>query len=220
MPELDFRVEHVGPVSFAASPTISFRLRIVNASEERIHTAILRCQIQIEVTKRKYSSEDQRNLRDLFGEPERWSQTLRTVQWTHVSSAVPAFERETVIEVQVPCTFDFNIGATKYFYGLGDGEVPLLFQFSGSVFYESREGELLVTPISWDKEAGFRLPVRIWREMMEIYYPGCAWLCLRRDIFDRIYQYKVRNGIPTWEQALESLFLSVEEMTREEVAPS
>jgi len=41
---------------------------------------------------------------------------------------------------------------------------------------------------------------------MDIYYPNSAWLCLRRDIFDRLYQYKVRNGIPTLEQALESLF--------------
>jgi len=220
MPDLDFHVEHAEPVQFAASPTISFRLRVGNASGEKIHTAILRCQIQIEVTRRKYDPEEQRKLRDLFGEPERWSRTLRSLQWTHVSSVVPAFDSEIAIEVQVPCSFDFNVGATKYFYGLGDGEVPLLFQFSGSVFYESKDGALLVTPISWEKEARYRLPVGIWREMIDIYYPGSAWLCLRRDIFDRIYQYKVRNGIPTWEQALERLFLSIEQMTREEVTTS
>jgi hypothetical protein len=28
---------------------------------------------------------------------------------------------------------------------------------------------------------------------------------LRRDIFDRLYQYKRERGIPTWEQALESI---------------
>jgi len=38
-----------------------------------------------------------------------------------------------------------------------------------------------------------------------MYYPNIAWLCLRRDVFDRLYQYKMRRGIPTWEQAVESL---------------
>jgi Family of unknown function (DUF6084) len=41
--------------------------------------------------------------------------------------------------------------------------------------------------------------------MMDIYYPNSAWLRLRRDAFERLYQYKRRRGIPTWEQALESL---------------
>ena len=46
--------------------------------------------------------------------------------------------------------------------------------------------------------------------MMDIYYPNSAWLCLRRDVFEQLYQYKVDNGILTWEQVLEKM-LSVEE---------
>jgi hypothetical protein len=126
--------------------------------------------------------------------------------WTHVSSVVPAFLGETTVQLQVPCSFDFNVGATKYFYGLGQGEIPLLFQFSGSVFYQNGDGALSVSLISWDKEAKFRLPLQVWRETMDTYYPNSAWLCLRRDAFDRLYQYKVRNGIPTWEQTLERMF--------------
>ena len=53
--------------------------------------------------------------------------------------------------------------------------------------------------------AAFRLPVRAWKEMMELYYPDTNWLCLRRDVFDRLYRYKMRLGLPTWEQALERL---------------
>jgi Family of unknown function (DUF6084) len=80
-----------------------------------------------------------------------------------------------------------------------DGEIPLVFQFSGSVFYESGEAGLNVVPIAWDKETKFRLPIKTWPETIDTYYPNSAWLCLRRDVFDRIYQYKVRNGILTWE---------------------
>lgn len=173
----------------------------------------MRCQIQLEVTKRKYTDEEQNHLRDLFGETERWGQTLKTMLWTHASVVAPAFKDTCVVDVPVPCTFDFNVAATKYFHGLGDGEVPLSFLFSGTVFYEDAQGALQVAPIPWDKEARFRLPVKSWHDMMDIYYPNSAWLCLRRDVFERLYEYKVAHGIPTWEQALERVLPALEEVT-------
>jgi hypothetical protein len=125
--------------------------------------------------------------------------------WTHASVAVPPFTGSTVVELQVPCTFDFNVAATKYFAGLEGGEIPLQVLFSGTVFYAADGKTLRVAQIPWDKEVRYRLPVQVWRELMEAYYPNSAWLCLRRDVFDRLYQYKRRRGLPTWEQALESL---------------
>jgi hypothetical protein len=206
MPDLSFQIEKAEPQRFTAAPTLLFKLRIANAvADEVIHSVALRCQIQLEVTKRQYRAEDQDQLRDLFGEPERWGQTLKTMLWTHASVVAPAFRDTSVVDVPVPCTFDFNVAATKYFHGLGDGEVPLSFLFSGTVFYADGNGALQVAPIPWDKEARFRLPVKSWREMMDIYYPDSAWLCLRREVFERLYEYKVAHGIPTWEQALERM---------------
>jgi hypothetical protein len=149
----------------------------------------------------------------LFGEPERWSQTLRNLLWTHVNVNIPPFQGETVVDLPVPCTFDFNVGATKYFHGLGDGQVPLCVMFSGTVFYARDGGPLQVAPISWDKEARFNLPVKVWHDMMDTYYPNSAWIRLSRDVFDRLYDYKVRHGIPTWEQALGRM-LQAEELVR------
>ena len=59
-------------------------------------------------------------------------------------------------------------------------------------------GALQVSQIPWDKEARYRLPVHVWQQMMDLYYPNTAWLCLRKDVFDRLYHYKVRRGIPTF----------------------
>jgi Family of unknown function (DUF6084) len=214
MPDLDFQIEGAEVTGFAATPTIAFKLRVTNGNQrEVIHSVALRCQIQIEVTRRRYAAEEQVKLRDLFGEPERWSQTLRNVLWTHASVNVPPFEAATVVDILLPCTFDFNVAATKYFHGLGDGDVPLCLMFSGTVFYSQDGGSMQVAPISWDKEARFRLPVKVWRDMMDSYYPGSAWLCLRRDVFERLYDYKVRHGIPTWEEALENM-LAAEETVR------
>lgn len=211
MPDLGFQVEGVEVVANAATPLLAFKLRLTDANpQQTIHTVALRCQLQLEVTRRKYSSEDQERLLDLFGEPSRWGQTLRSLLWTHANLVVPSFTGTTLVDLPVPCTFDFNVAATKYFDGLTEGEVPVCLQFSGTVFYANADAHLQVAPISWDKEARFKLPLRIWREMMESYYPNSAWLRLRKDAFDRLSQYKIRNGIPTWEEVLDRI-LPVEE---------
>ena len=206
MPELNFQVEEAVVVPFAAAPALAFKLRIANdPPDETIHTVVLRCQIQLEVTRRHYSPEEQKRMLDIFGEPDRWSRTLRNLLWTHANVVVPAFKESTVVDLPVPCTFDFNVAATKYFAGLSAGVVPLNLMFSGSVFFESADYGLQVTQIPWNKEARFRLPIVAWQDMMEHYYPNTAWLCLRRDVFERLARYKSEQGIPTWEQALESI---------------
>jgi hypothetical protein len=207
MPDLSFQIEGASVVPFAAVPTLAFKLRIKNsASDETIHTIALRCQIQIEVTRRRYSPEEQESMIDLFGAPHRWSQTLRSLLWTNLNMVVPGFpSASAVADLQVPCTFDFNVAATKYFEGLTDGDIPLNIMFSGTVFYAPLDSGLQVAPISWEQEARFKLSVKVWREMMDSYYPNSVWLNLRRDVFERLYRYKMQHGIPTWEQALEEV---------------
>ena len=205
MPDLNIRATGAAPMEFAAVPTLGFQLLVDNTGTEIIHSVALRCQIQLEVTRRNYTPEERKNLADLFGEPSRWGQTLRAMLWTHVQTVVTSFAGSTTIELAVPCTFDFNVAATKYFYGLEDGEIPLCLMFSGTVFVTGPDGALQVSPISWDKETRFRLPVRVWRDMMDRYYPNTAWLCLERDAFERINAYKTENGIATWERTLDRL---------------
>jgi hypothetical protein len=217
MPDLNYQIEGAEAVPFSASPLLAFKLRVTNTNaEESIQTVALRCQIQIESARRKYVAGEQERLLDLFGEPERWSRTLRPMLWTHASVIVTPFQGSTLVDLPVPCTFDFNVAAAKYFAALEDGEVPLNLMFSGTVFYETNEGALQVEQIPWDREAKYRLPVRVWKEMMDIYYPNIAWLCLRRDVFDRLSQYKMRRGIPTWEQTLDSILPAVEKAERAE----
>lgn len=212
MPELDFKIESAEVATFSATPQIVFKLRITNSDPaEVIQSVALRSQIQIEVTRRRYAPEHQSKLLDLFGTRDRWSQTLRNLLWTHVNMNVPPFQGSTTVDLPVPCTFDFNVSATKYFHALSDGDVPLCVMFSGTVFYDRDAAAMQVAPISWEKEARFSLPVKLWRDMMDSYYPNTAWLCLRRDVFERVYEYKVRHGIPTFEQALEHMLAAIED---------
>jgi hypothetical protein len=215
MPDLQLMIESAEVVQYASTPLMAFKVRIANnPSEEIIHTVALRAQIQIEVTRRKYDANEQIRLLDLFGEPERWGQTLRNMLWTHASVVVPRFTGSVLADIPVPCTFDFNVAATKYFHGVTSGDLPLCFQFSGTVFYQ-KEGEALqVAPISWVKEAKYRLPVKVWKDLMDVYYPNSAWLALQRDTFEKLYQYKMREGIPTWEEALERALNALPETVR------
>jgi hypothetical protein len=213
MPDLNFEIIDAEPIRYAADPQLAFKLKIDNTNPaQAIHTIVLQCQIQIEAVRRRYNKDEQKHLRDLFDEPERWSQTLRTMLWTHTNTVVPGFTDSIIADLPVHCSFDFNIAATKYFAALEDGEVPLVFQFSGTIFYAGMNGMLQVGQISWTKDERFRLPVDVWQKMMEIYYPNNNWLCLRRDVFESLLAYKTKHAIPTFEQTLERIIPEVEDI--------
>lgn len=210
MPDLNFEVVDAEVLSFAAVPSLLFKLRIENGGEEPIRSVALNTQIRIAATQRHYDAAEQEKLLELFGEPHRWGETLRSLLWTHTVLQVQPFSGSTVVDMPVGCTYDLEVVAAKYFNALDDGEVPLEFLFSGTVFYAGEGVGLQVSRISWEKEAEFRLPVRLWKEMMDHYFPNSAWIRLRRDAFDRLYDYKVRMGFPTWESAVEALLRASE----------
>lgn len=204
MPDLQFQVESAAPVANAASPLIAFNVRITNTEPDAVQSIALRVQVQIEPVRRFYSAAEKARLKELFGEPERWSTTVRPLLWANVSTTLPGFSGSALVELQVPCTFDFNVAVTKYIYGLDDGELPTSLMFSGTVFYAGKPG-LQIAQIPWDRSANYRLPVRAWKEMMDLYYPETAWITLRRDVFERLYEFKSRYGISTWDQVLERM---------------
>ena len=210
MLDLDFSVEGAEPERVAAAPLMLFKLGVrerLRPGEEAtpVHAVALTCQLRIEPARRRYGAREQERLLDLFGTPERWGQTLKPLLWTHATAVARPFTGSTVVDLPVPCSYDFSLSATKYFDALEGGEIPLCLLFSGTIFYEAGERGLQVAPVPWHKEAYFRLPASAWRALMELYYPNSAWLCLRKDVFDRLGEYKSRRGLPTLEKALEEL---------------
>jgi hypothetical protein len=211
VPDLEFKLEGAEVADFAAVPSLVFKLRIENLEGEPVRSVALNTQIRIAATGRHYEAAEQERLLELFGEPSRWKDTLRSLLWTHTVMQVPRFSGSTVVDMPVTCTYDLEVIATKYIYALEDGEVPLEFLFSGTVFYAEDGGRLQTARISWEKEAEFQLPVRLWKEMMDQYFPNSAWIRLHRDAFDQLYDYKVRKGLPTWEAAVETLLRASEQ---------
>jgi hypothetical protein len=206
MPELTFQVTGAEAAARGLTPLLNFKLQITAPTESTVvHGVLLNAQIQIQCPQRAYSTSEKEKLVELFGTPEQWGQTLRNRLWTQANTGLGAFTGRTETMLPVQCTYDLNIASTKYLYGLEGGEIGLLFLFNGSVFYATPEGGLQVEPISWNSECTYRMPVQLWRELMEQTYPNSAWLALQREVFDRLCAFKRRNSLVTWEETIEEL---------------
>lgn len=205
IPVLDFEVLDVS-VARGVVPLLSFRLRITEHAGVPVDAVTLESQIQIEAARRRYKdAREQEALLDIFGEPHRYAKTVRTMLLAIATTQVQRFTGSVETEVRVPSSFDLGLGWVKYFHALQDGEVPLAFQFSGTVFYQGENGNLQIAKIPWDREAFFRMPLKVWKQMIDEHYPDDNWLTLRRDVFDRLYRYKARNSLSSWEEAITSL---------------
>jgi hypothetical protein len=204
MAELVFDCIGLRPEKYAAVPSMSLLLRIGETTGARIDAIALRCQIRIEPAKRRYSAEEAERLNDLFGETQRWAETLRPLQLTTVSTMVPGFTGSIETEISVPFSYDLEIGSTRYFTGLDSGEVPLLLLFSGTVF-GSAEGKLRVQQVPWSAETTYRLPVSTWREAIDVHFPNSAWIKMTTATFDELARFKTRRALPTWDATLTAL---------------
>lgn len=206
MSELAFDCVGARAERHAAAPTLALMLRVTETTGARIGAVALRCQIRIQPARRRYTPSEMDGLRDLFGEPARWGETLLPLQLATVTALVPAFRDEIAVEVPVPCTYDLEVAAARYLHGLDVGDVPLLLLFSGTVFRSNVEGTgLLVDPVPWHKECSYPLPVAVWREVMEVHFPGSAWLRLRRETVGALARFKADRALPTWEDTIVAL---------------
>ena len=200
IPSLSFSVEGAERVEHAAVPTIAFALGI--ASELPVRSVLLDVQLQIAARRRPYDSAAHERLFELFGPVEQWGTSLRTLLWTRATLVVPPFTGSTVVQLPVACSYDLDVTASRYFDALDDGEVPLEFLFSGTVFYGA---PLQAARISWESEAAYRMPVALWRETMDRYFNGTAWLRLPKPSLDRLAAHKSRHALATWEDVVDSL---------------
>ena len=210
IPELAFAVTDAAPLEHAAGPTLRFALR-ADSGGAAVRSILLDTQIRIAARRRRYDAAATDRLFELFGPREDWATNLNSLLWTRTTTVVPAFAGATTIDLDVPCTYDLEVAASRYLDALGDGEVPLEFLFSGALFYAAADGRLQTARISWDAEAEYRLPVAVWKETMERHFPGTAWLRVDKATFDRLCTYRSTRALPTWAAVFDELLPAVPE---------
>ncbi len=204
MAELTFGCTGAAAERYAATPTLRFDLTVTESSGVRVHAIALRCQIRIEPHRRRYSAAEAARLHDLFGDTSRWADTVKPIQLATVTTMVPTFSALTEVGLAMPCTYDLEVASARYLQGLDDGTIPLLFLFSGTVFVAQGEG-FSVELVPWSSEASYRMPVSVWRDMVDAHFPGSAWLRCSRETLDALSAFKAGHALPTWDATLAAL---------------
>lgn len=190
---------------YAAAPTLSFRLRVAETSGLAVRSIALRCQIRVQPQRREYPTAEHEQLRDLFGEPARHGRTAGPFQLATVAMMVPGFRGGREVDLPVPFGYDLEVAAGQYFRAFGDGEIPLLLLFSGTVFADDGDGGLAIEQLPWGWETSYRLPVQVWRDLVDMYFPSSGWLLLSRGTVDALGRFKSRHALPTWDDTLSAL---------------
>ncbi len=204
MAELVFDCVGARPEKYAVTPSMSLLLRIAESTGERIDAIALRCQIRIEPARRRYTEAEAEKLNDLFGDTQRWADTLKPMQLATVATMVPGFTGSTETDLPLPLSYDLAIGSTRSFAGLEDGEIPLLLLFSGTVF-STVDGRRVVQQVPWSKEAPYRLPLAIWREAIDAHFPDSSWISMSRATLDELLRFKTARALPTWDATIAEL---------------
>jgi len=204
MAELVFDCTGMEPDRYAVVPAMNLKLRISETTGQPVEAIALRCQIRIEPARRRYTPAEQERLNDLFGDTDRWADTLKPLQFTTVSAMVPGFSGSTEVDLPVPFSYDLEVGSARYFASLESGEIPLLLLFSGTVFGLA-DGRITVQLVPWTSEAPCRIPVAVWREAIDAAFPGSAWVRMSAQTLDELQRFKNRRALPTWDATLRAL---------------
>lgn len=197
---------------FSAVPTMRFAAVAREPDAVPVQSIGLTVQVMIEPARRGYDPEARERLAELFGAPEHWTPSTSALAWARVAVTVPAFTGEASFGIEVPCTYDLEVAAAKYFYALADGLVPLSFHFNGNVFYHDPAGRLQMTPISWSTSAEYRMEVAAWRAMIAEHYPGGGWIRLADDTLAALNERRASRGLPSFDACIAELLSAEEEV--------
>ena len=187
----------VRAVRHAAAPMLSLDLQVSEPSGRQVYMIALSINLMLEPARRTYDDETREKLFELFGEPERWSVTTRSLVWSQLDVVVPAFTGTTTVAVPIACHYDLELAAAKYLHSLPDGEAPLALHFNGMVYYRADDGGLQMVLVPWSKSIEFRMPVSVWRDTIEHYYPNTGWVALRLQTLEALQREKRARGAAT-----------------------
>lgn len=204
-PAPEFVVLGARAVRYAAAPMLALDLHVSECSGREVYMIALTIQLMIEPARRTYDDETRARLKELFGAPERWAVTTRSLVWSQLDVVVPAFTGSTTVEVPIACNYDLEVTAAKYLHSLPDGEAPLALHFNGMVYYPREDGGLQMVLVPWTRSVDFRMPVAVWKDTIAHYYPNTGWVGLRSKTLEELQRLKVERGLATFDDCVAEL---------------
>lgn len=205
LPEPQFAITGAGHLAYAAAPTMVFSATASDPTGHEIQSIALSVQVMIDPARRGYDPQTRERLAELFGPPAGWTPSTQGLAWARLATVVPGFAGSARFALELPCTYDLEVAAAKYFYAVEDGGVPLSFHFYGTVFYRLEDGALQVAPVPWSSTAQFRMPIGAWRAMIAEHYPGGGWIRLSNETLTALNGRRAAGGLPSFDACIEEL---------------
>jgi hypothetical protein len=198
-PELEFEILGAAHEPFAAQPTLRFELSVFEPTDRPIYAISLTAQINFDPARREYDAKTREDLFELFGAPERWPSTTRSFLWTHAGTLVHSFTGAITFGLEVPCTADLEMVASRYVSALPDGDVPLTFHFTGRVMYQGPQRQVQVLHLPWSTSAKYQMPVSVWKNMMKHHHGESGFVVLHNDTLEALKRYKRVHGLHSFD---------------------
>jgi hypothetical protein len=205
VPDPEFAITGVAHLAHAAAPTLVFSGTVADASGREIQSLALTVQVMVDPSRRSYDPATRERLAELFGPPATWAPSASGLHLARLTALVPGFTGSAALALEVPCTYDLEVAAAKYFYALPSGVVPMSFHFNGTVYYRGPEGRLQVVPVPWSASARFRMPLAAWRAMIDEHYPGGGWVRLGSETLTALNARRAAHGLPTFDACVAAL---------------
>ena len=192
-----FAVLDVAPTPYAAAPQLTARLRI----EETHRRAGARDRAALPGAHRAAApaattTADEPGLRALFGDRDRWPQTLKPFQWMQCHTTVQGFTGSTEVDLALPCTYDFDVtGSPATCTRVGDGHGaaepavqrhrlhPRRARLRGAAGAVGRRGALRAAGAGLAGHDGGVLPA------------PAGWIRLDHDVLAALGDYRARHGL-------------------------
>uniref|UniRef100_UPI0007C73EBA DUF6084 family protein n=1 Tax=Peterkaempfera griseoplana TaxID=66896 RepID=UPI0007C73EBA len=199
-PDLTFTVADARPAPFTAVPTLEFRITVAGGGGP-VRSVLLSTAVRIAPGRRRHDQATRERLAEVFGTARQWAAGIRPLALAQITTVVPPFDDSTTVTLPVPCGSDIELAVTKYLRAVPDGDVPLDFLFSGTVFHDGPDGRLRTARISWAGDAAYRLPAVLWQQTVH----DSGWVRLSRDTYDRLDAHRARHALTSWDETVHAL---------------
>lgn len=210
VPAPHFSILGVEAIKYAAAPMLEFTGHVSEPEGREVYTIALTAQVMIDPARRSYDDETRERLVDLFGAPERWATTTHSLMWAELGVLVPAFTGATAFRLPIQCNYDLELAATKYLYSLPGDDVPLSFNFVGTIFYRGEGGKMQIIKVPWECSVQYAMPIAKWREMIDHYYSGTGWVALSDDTLESLSRRKAATGQHSFDATVAQLLKEAE----------
>ena len=192
MPVAELAFDCIGRAAdpYAAVPTLVFRLRITETSGPAVHAIALRCQIRIEPQPPRYADGEAELLGDLFGDPDRWGDTLKPLQFAdglRHGARLHRSDRDRPAGAVLATTWRSRRASTSPRWTTARSRCSCC---SAARSSPGRATASRRARCRGTSEARYRCRWRCGGRLMDRYFPGSGWLRLRRDTLARLQRFK------------------------------